>query len=290
MIVWTILLIILALFYRQFTKITPYLRYYVFHKKGIQSFKEQVSIYHFQYSLKQQGKFLLFILAAISFVSYTFQMSMDRILLLNVVVAIVLPYIVVDIAKYEFQHKDFLSLTATLQYFLSQYKIEPHLKKALEGSAVIANEELQQCLTTVITRLEQEGKVNVFQEELMAYKPHFIIANITNFICNLEQYGASNFENGIDLLIEDVEQWIADCHASKQTLLQIRNRICLLCLFSLIIANFAMQMSLNVEFSVSSVIYQNMLFVYFISLVLTLQQAFHLHHFDWIEPKECLYD
>lgn len=284
------ILIIFSLFYKKIVKIAPYLRYYVFHKKGMLAIKEQVSIYHFQYSNKQQGKFLVFIIAAISFIAYTFHLSVERILLLNIAVTIVIPYVVLDIAKYDFQHRDFLSLTSTLQYFLSQYKIEPHLKKSLQGSSVIANKELQNCFTKIVNRLEQEGNIMVFQEELISYNPHFIIANITNFICNLELYGASNFEMGIDLLIEDVEQWIADCHASKRALLQIRNRICLLCMFSLVIANFAMQMLLNVEFNSNSGIYQNMLFIYFLSLVFTLQQAFHLHHYDWVEPKECLYD
>lgn len=269
-------------------KLREAFRYSLLRKNGYQEFMRKVKLYKYEFSIKKQLVFMIFLVLVLLLLAQLFQMNYEHILLLGLLLVAFIPNCFITLLHYQYEEKVFFNVTSFFQYFLAQYKSDSQLYHSLNEVRIIAEDELKVVIERVLERLKQEGDAAVFKDEMMGYIPHFIIINITNYVNAIERHGSDEYSRGIDLLQEDVEQWIDDTYMMKSALIKVRNRICLLAGFSCIIAFSSLEMLGKIEFDFQTPIYQNMIFLYFIIVLFTVYKAMMLHQIPWIDQGECL--
>jgi hypothetical protein len=106
----------------------------------------------------------------------------------------------------------------------------------------------------------------------------------------VENYGTFNYIEGLEIIQDDIEDWIEDTTLFKFEQIRTRNRIQVLALFACGIAWMSHNMLFRTEMIETLNFYYFSLFVFLVLILLTLFFSQKLVSVPWIERNEKLWE
>ncbi|MEG0409911.1 MAG: hypothetical protein RSB19_06545 [Erysipelotrichaceae bacterium] len=262
------------------------LKYCLFRKKGYQTLKKTISGYGYTYSLKEHFFLLLLMSCSILIASYLFQVKMESIIFLILLASALCPIMIIWIAYNSYQEKQFSDITLFLQHFLAMFKLNPKTYQVLQDCQDVVGIEMKEIIQEMLEKQETLGNLHETFLILLNKYPHFIIHNLTTFVEAVEKHGTDHYLDGLDLIQDDIDDWIEDVYLFKKQQMQAKNKMLVLCGFSCVISFFAKNMLAKIVFNQNSLLYQISILFFFITVLITLLMAHKILGESWMDREE----
>lgn len=268
-----------------FSKKNDFLRFGLFNKKGFHELHRMILSYGYNYSIKTHIMSTVIFLCVLAFVCYEFQIRFESFLIFACILTFILPYIVLWLYFHSYQEKVFNQFTIFLQTFIAVYKINPKTYPALCECEKVCEGEVQRLIIQMKETLLKDGDIESCMKCLIDYQPHFIVHNLVTLITTIETHGG-NYQEGLDLIQDDIDDWIEDVYQFKRIQTSTKNKMMSLCLLSVGIAFLSKNMLQEISFNANSEIYQIACFVFILCLLFTLFMAHRIFSKSWFEKEE----
>ena len=258
-------------------------------KGKISSIKRIYVKNNFVFSLKYQCFMLTMLSVIIIVLSLLFYLPKDYIVLLLLFTWISYPVFLLWQLQYRYHASDYEQITSFLQHFLAHFKSSNKVLLALYESKEYAKDELKTLVDSAIDVLEESGDAAKAFDVIASKYPHFIVYNIQTWITSAEMYGVDDCKEAVELLEDDIDDWIEDTHLHVMSLHQMKNKILTLCMLSIIIAMFNQTMLKAFMELKTHQVYHNVIFVFLLIILFTMMMVYRFLKESWISKGECLW-
>jgi hypothetical protein len=191
--------------------------------------------------------------------------------------------------KWMNEERDFFMLTDFLQQLVATFKQHPKIYASLVECKDITQGRLRSDVTQWLNELEAGGFPAEHAQRFITAWPHFIVGNLVHLMIAVESFGTFNYAEGLEIIQDDIEDWIEDTYLFKQQQLSTRNRIQLLILFSLGIAFMCHNMLFKTDMIQELTFYHLSLFTFLLMDLLTLFFSQKSISGSWIEAREMIW-
>lgn len=258
-------------------------------KGNLSSIKHIYRNLRFEFNLKYQLLMFGLICIVLIVVSLLFYLPIEHMLILLGFVVICYPIITLWQLQHRFHAHDFEQITSFLQHFLAHFKSHNKVLLALVECKEYVEDEILVLVNSAIKILEISGDAEKAFEIISIKYPHFIVYNIQTWITSAEMYGVDDCKEAIELLEDDIDDWIEDTHLYVMSLHQMKNKIVTLSVLSMIIALFN-QMMLKTFMDLSQAnVYHNVIFIFLLIVLFTILMGYRFLKDSWISKGECLW-
>lgn len=198
------------------------------------------------------------------------------------------PFYIHFLAKWKTEEQSFYELTDFLQQFLVSFKQHPKIYASLLESRANTTGELRNQIDNWISSLENGGYPKDGAQVFIQYQSHFIVSNLVHLMLAVENYGTFNYIEGLEIIQDDIEDWIEDTTIFKTDQNHTKNRIQILAIFACGIAWMSHNMLFKTELIETMDFYYFSLFFFLVLVLLTLFFSHKLISVPWIEKSEKL--
>lgn len=245
---------------------------------------------NFTFQLKAQLIVYGLLTVVVIVVALLFQLPKQNITSLLVICWIGYPIYLLWHLNFQYHSHQFNQLTAFLQHFLAHFQASSKVYLALEESLIITQGKLKKIVKKALDDLYISGDINQSFGLITHEYPHFILHNIQTWIASAETYGLDQSKEAIALIHDDIDDWIEDTNLYIQQLIQMRNKILILTMLSLLIAIFNQNMlSSFMDLSIHS-IYHSVIYGFLLILIFTFLMATKMLSGSWLLKGECLWN
>ncbi len=245
--------------------------------------------YHFVFKAKYQ-LFMYTLLSVCSVVlGLLFHLPWNLISLIVGFCWITYPILVLWQLQHRYHAHEFEQITSFLQHFIAHFKSNSKVLLALYETKTYLSGEMLRLVQEAIVELELNGDANIAFSKITKEYPHFIVWNIQTWISSAELYGVEDCKESVELLEDDVDDWIEDTQMHIISLYQMKNKILLLSIIALMIALFNQRMLSSFMDLASISIYHNVIFIFLLSILFTILMAYRFLRQSWIAKGECLW-
>lgn len=241
------------------------------------------------FSRKESWIQMLFLLVILVLMGYLFKLSYEYSVVLYVMGICAMPLFLHYQARAYYHAYKFNQITTFLQHFLAHFKIHHQSYHALMDVKHVVDEEYVIYIEQAIETLNQDSSKHPLQF-LYDISPHFIVVNIMSWVEHVEKHGVEESYETLDMLENDIDDWIEDETIFIKNLHSIKNKIVILVGLSLIIAMFNQHMLSSFMDLSANKVYQLSIFIFLSILLLTLIKAYELLNTSWILKSECLWN
>ncbi|WP_294562083.1 hypothetical protein [uncultured Traorella sp.] len=277
-------LLLLAL---NFSKKKDFFKYGIFSRNGYRNLKKTILTYGYNYDIKTHLFSTFFFLCILYFLCYQFEVRLETYLLLALVSLFMLPHIIIWLLFHSYQEKVFNGFTMFLQTFIAVFKLNPKTYPSLCECEKVCEGEVGVLISNMKEVLMKEGNIEASLKLLSDYQPHFIVHNLITLVATIERHGGS-FSEGLDLIQDDIDDWIEDIYEFKKKQVSTKNKMMGLCLLSIGIAFLSKNMLAEISFDTRSDIYQLAILIFLSCLLFTLFMAHRIFSKSWFEKEEAL--
>lgn len=193
-----------------------------------------------------------------------------------------LPLVLLYQLKYKFYANEFHQCTQFLQHFLAHFKTHQKVFLAYHESVSYVDEGLLPVVEAMIDVLGKEGDVSASFQVFYDVYPHFIVKNIQTFVSSCEMFGSLGSSDAIELLEDDIDDWIEDTMIWVEERKRMKQRMILLCLMSCIIALLNQSMLTSFFDLTRFDMYHHAITAFLLVVIVTLLVAFRLLSSRWI--------
>jgi len=234
---------------------------------------------------------LIFIEILVTLVfGYLFELPYVYLIVLLAFALFLTPFFIHFQLRWKNEENDFYQLTDFLQQFLASFKQHPKIYASLIECKDHTDGVLNESINTWINGLEKGGFPKQYAEVFIQSQSHFIISNLVHLMLAVENYGTFNYFEGLEIIQDDIEDWIEDTTLFKLEQIRTRNRIQVLSIFACGIAWMSHNMLFRTEMIETMDFYYFSLFVFLILILLTLFFSQKLVSVPWIERSEKLWE
>ena len=190
---------------------------------------------------------------------------------------------------YSKEEKAFFELTDFLQQFVAAFKQHPKIYASLIECKDLSQNQLLKAINSWIEALEKGGYPQVHAQVFIESYPHFIVGNLVHLMLAVEEFGAYSYAEGLEIIQDDLEDWIEDTYTFKQTQLSTKRRIELLALMALGIAYFSHSMLFQTRAIETLDFYHLTVFGFVVLIILTLLMAQKALSTPWMDKQELIW-
>lgn len=162
-------------------------------------------------------------------------------------------------------HLEFENLIIYLSQFILIFKSEPKILYTLNELKNGINGTLSHQVELAIKDIQSGISLQESLLNISSHYPHFIVYNLHNLVVNIELFGADNYYEALDLIADDVDDWLDDINDFNYNKRIIINKVSFLIIFAFVICFMAMKMLFSISLNTDSPLYQSAIFL-FISL------------------------
>lgn len=263
--------------------------YCFFDVAGYRKLKTTILSYGYNYDLWKHFMMILAVCVIVVMAGFLFEIRKESVVCLLLFASLMMPTVMIWLAYHSYQEKVFNDFTMFLQNFIALFKLNPKTYAILCECEKIAEGEMKGILEQMILCLQEGGDIKASMQILVQDKPHFIVYNLTSLVETIEIHGGNQFLDGLDLIQDDIDDWIEDTYSFKRMQISTKNRMLSLCALSLIIAYFAKNMLSEIEFNTQGNLYQIAILIFFAAILVTLVMAHKTISESWIEREECIW-
>jgi hypothetical protein len=237
---------------------------------------------------KKQGVLFLLILVGFLWLAQQFYLPLLNTVVLLMICTVSIPIVWLWQAQFQYHALEFEQVTTFLQHFIAYFKSSEKVLLSLNESAVYVDGELRKVVEQAIEHLKQTGDTRAAFNLITLRYPHFIVNNCAIWVATAEQFGFEQSKEAIELLEDDIDDWIEDTMLFIRNRLQMKNRILLMCGMSAVIALFNQNLLSSFLDLHRAAIYHHVIMLFLMSLHFTVLMAFRLIKGRWIAKGECL--
>lgn len=191
--------------------------------------------------------------------------------------------------KWRQEEEQFFMLTDFLQQLVSAFKQHPKIYASLIECNDMNDGPLKSSVDAWIEALSSGGYPRQHAQQFIEKWPHFIVGNLIHLMLAVENYGTFNYGEGLEIIQDDIEDWIEDTYAFKQQQSATRHRIQVLALMSLGIAWSSHAMLFKTDMIESLTFYHFTIFLFLVMILVTLLIAEKSISTPWLEKKEMIW-
>lgn len=255
---------------------------------GYQNYRKLINAYHYEFKLSKHLIQLVVILISVIGIAIYLKLNYFRLTLLIILALIVSSKVIIALAMNQYYAKEFESLTTFLQYFIAFYKSDSHLLKVINECIKVSDNNIKEKLSLIANKLVVGNNPSEAYSLLRAINSHFIVYNPFHYIASIEVHGAHTYLSALDQMSEDIEIWIRDTYLLNVRKIKTNQRTLILIILSLSIALLATISLMDLGFNYQSSLYQNALFLYLVSVLITLLMSYKIFETSWIDKEECV--
>ena len=265
------------------------MKYHILSKHAYRMLKEQFSYLGYHYQIFQHIALILLVMAVVFCFFQLFSLRLVYQMPLYLITVFLLPDMLFCILAQRMEEQRFRDMTLFLQHLIALFRQYQKVYQAMRECGAYVSIDFQKRIAQCVAALDRGCSLQDACILLYEDHPHFIIHH--TFMCmeTLEAQGGDLKEQGLDLILEDIDDWIEDTYAYKQEQLSSKNRILILCVMSAVIAFLAKNMLRQLETELVGEWYQYAMVFFFICLLLTLFNAHRILKKNWIDEKECIW-
>lgn len=212
----------------------------------------------------------------------------DGVILLALALALT-PWFFYYQMRWQFEEHQFFMLTDFLQQLLAAFKQHPKIYSSLIECNDMTSGKLKTSVDTWIEGLSKGGYPKDHAQNFIDVWPHFIVGNLVHLMLAVEQFGTFNYAEGLEIIQDDIEDWIEDTYLFKHQQTATRLRIQVLALLSLGIAYSSHAMLFRTDVIESLSFYHVTIFLFLGLILITLFIAEKSISTPWLEKKELIW-
>lgn len=210
-------------------------------------------------------------------------------LILIIITLVLSPYFIRFQLRYIKEEKAFFEITDFLQQFVAAFKQHPKIYASLSECKDVSHDELLNNIERWISSLEKGGYPKKHAHEFIKTYPHFIVGNLVHSMLAIEEFGASQYSEGLEIIQDDLEDWIEDTYTFKQTQLATKRRIEILAIMACGIAYFSHSMLFQTRAIDSLHFYHLTVFLFLVLILITLLMAQKALSTAWMDKQEMIW-
>lgn len=218
-----------------------------------------------------------------------FDLRVAYILILAIAAFLQIPAALTWHAIYRDEEYRFFQLTSFLQQLVAVFKIHPKIYQALGECRNQTDGALAKDVETWISNLDRGVPATQSCENFLQHQPHFIVANLIRLMMFAEEYGGDKHVEGLEMIQDDIEDWIDDTVTLKQNQRGLRNRILMLCGMAMLIAMMSQNMLLKTGLAIDELFRETSVFIFLLAIQLTILMAQKVIASPWISDEEKLW-
>lgn len=280
--------IILSIFIYLYKKQKEIIKYIPITKKGIVNLYEiinksdtYISFYKLYFNMAIMFAFTLLM-------AFTLKLNLMFTITLFIISLIVMPLITLWKLTYYREAYEFNNLVTYLNQFMMVFKSYPKVYATLIEIENTISGNLKILVNDSIEEIKNGQSSQSALENITKAYPHFIVYNLHSLVFSIEQYGSKDYFEAIDLIQDDLDDWLEDILAYQFEKNKIIRKVLILICFAFIICFIALKMLFVVEVQVTSTIYQVSMFIFCLLLIFTYLAATSVLNADWIERSEII--
>ena len=172
------------------------------------------------------------------------------------------------------------------QQVLALFKHHPKILYAFNESEHLVQGVFAQHIDQWIDDLREGRPLGLSARRFLDHHPHFVVGNLVQLMVAVELYGTLDYGTSLDIIQDDLEEWVEDTVLIKQQERQQRNRIAILCVFSLIIAYFSQSMLVSSGIGNQQAFTHGAMLVFILMIQGTLAATQWILALPWVEVTE----
>jgi hypothetical protein len=241
--------------------------------------------------IKFNDLILIFVQLGITILlGYLFGLPYQYLSILFLLSVLLTPFFIHFQISWNKEESEFYELTDFLQQFLVSFKQHPKIYASLLECSENTHNQLNEQIKHWIIGIETGGHPKQFADEFVRVQSHFIVSNLIHLMLAVEKYGTFNYHEGLEIIQDDIEDWIEDTTLFKGEQISTRNRIQILAVFACGIAWMSHNMLFRTELIETMDFYYFSLFVFLVLILLTLFFSQKIISVPWIERSEKLWE
>lgn len=251
-------------------------------KDVLKRYQTRIEAFGFVYRPYYHTAILLSMYLSVILFGYYFKMHLSLFTLVVLSLTLSIPIFLYLQYEYSYDENCFKEYTSYIQQVSSAFKTYPKINTAMQETLPILHSDLRRVVLEAIEMMEngEEYESALFCVE--KEHSHYILQNLHRLMIAVEVHGAKQYEEGIHLLQDDLDDLIEDMYLHQKELLLIQKKVFLLCLLSIVISFMSKNMLVGLYAFEKSLAYQMVLFIFVVSLLvcIVLSQVFLRH--TWV--------
>ena len=245
----------------------------------LKRYQTRIEAFGFVYRPYYHSALLICMYMSVLVFGYYFKMHWSLLSVLIASLSLVIPILLYLQYEYSFDENSFKEYTSYIQQVSAAFKTYPKINAAMREALPSVNGTFKQCVLEAIEKMENgEG----YERALYCIErehSHYILQNLHRLMVAVEVHGAKQYEEGIHLLQDDLDDLIEDMYLHQKELLLIQKRLYLLCILAIVISVMSKNMLAGLYAFEGDMIYQSVLLLFVISLLvcIVLSQIFLRH-------------
>ena len=248
----------------------------------LKRYQTRIEAFGFVYRPYYHTVLLVSMYVGVLLFGYYFKMHPALLGILVLSLTVVIPIVLYLQYEYSFDEESFKEYTTYIQQVSSAFKMYPKINAAMQETIPILHGELKECVLEAIDRMENGEEYEKALYCIEREHSHYILQNLHRLMVAVEVHGAKQFEEGIHLLQDDLDDLIEDMYLHQKELLMIQKKVYVLCLLSILISMLSKNMLMGLYAFEKDLAYQVVLLLFVISLLvcIVLSQVFLRH--SWL--------
>lgn len=211
--------------------------------------------------------------------AYFFKMNYIFMTLTCIIATLLFPTILYLLYEYSSEENEFSEFTSFISHMCGSFKLHPKILNTLLECELVTHGKLKQKVEEVIANLRNGEAYDTSLEPLLACYNYHLFKNLIQLMISVEYFGANKYEEGINLIQDDLDDVIEDMYTYQHNLIQIRTKVFILCILSIIVSFICRKMMSQLFDFDNHIVYQVTLFMYVMALFssITASQLFLRH-------------
>lgn len=253
--VWVNIFILLAylLLLYQYRRLV---KYFPFTKKGYLQLKRALTVLNHHYNLKLHLFIIFNILALGLLVSTLFHLKIINALMVAGLMITFFPLIILHFLREKYYELEFNQLNYYLQQLIIIFKEQPKILYCLKTISPTLIDPLQTLSNQAVKLIEQQGDLLAGLTTIEQVYSHFILINLHRLMLNVEQYGSLNYDLGLSILQDDLDDWSESVYRFKQQQRSFIFKVYALVGLSLVISFFGITIFSQLPLALNGQLYQ----------------------------------
>lgn len=220
--------------------------------------------------------------------SIIFKLNLMFTITLIIVSLFLIPLIILWELNFSKEEFEFNNLVNYLNQFIMVFKSYPKIFSTLTEIENTISGDLNLLINESINDIKNGQRTLDSLTSITKKYPHFIVHNLHSLVFSIEQYGNKDYFDALDLIQDDIDDWVDDVINYNYSKKRIIGKVVFLIGFALVICFMAIRMLFSIDLKVSGITYQVAILVFCLIQIITYVMSVSLLNNKWIEPSEVL--
>lgn len=279
---------IIGVYIYMFKKQRDLVKYIPISHKGLINLYQAINFKNSKVSYYKLYFNITVLFITIVMITKTLGLNLVYTLTIILIAILLLPLVVIWQLNYYRQEYDFNNLVTYINQFILVFKSYPKIYPSLIELENSISGDLNKLVNNSIEEIKSGQSSHEALSAISNHYPHFIVFNLHSLLYSIEQYGSTDYFEALDLVQDDLDDWVEDVNSFNYNKKIIIQKIKILITFAYIICLASLKMLFSIKMEVTSLIYQTSMFIFCLLLIFTYLIAISLLNAKWIERSESI--